>query len=364
MVDRCPKISQRLDSWPNHLLEDAVGLRIAAGLHSMSLKGRLSSNVLSSMYDPKTDTTNAPSQQAINDAVSACIHQHEEEFISWFDRPPQTNEVGRSSLFVGAMQYLHTEHAVSKFDCYEIGSSGGLNLNMPHYNYVFESESPAAGDGGEDDGEGARRRTRVVWGSAASTVEIKPEMRGTVLPPQSTRSPCFQVLRARGCDLNPVDLMDDEEALRMRAFVWCDHTWRLDQLSNAIAIMRGQASPPLITKANAAEWVRENILLQEEDDAYGSEDGVVARVLMHSIVWQYVDEPSRALIREAMEEAGRAATPERPLAWVAVETNRETFNHELSVKLWKGGSNSGPDVDIVLADAQAHGRWIRWLQHH
>jgi hypothetical protein len=38
-----------------------------------------------------------------------------------------------------------------------------------------------------------------------------------------------------------------------------------------------------------------------------------------------------------------------------LETNRETFKHELSVKYWPG-----PDDWHVLAEAHAHGAWIDW----
>jgi hypothetical protein len=39
-----------------------------------------------------------------------------------------------------------------------------------------------------------------------------------------------------------------------------------------------------------------------------------------------------------------------------LETNRETFKHELSIKYWPG-----PDRWHLLAEAQAHGTWVQWL---
>ena len=63
-----------------------------------------------------------------------------------------------------------------------------------------------------------------------------------------------------------------------------------------------------------------------------------------------------------MHEAGKEATPENPIAWVALETNRKTFNHELTVRFWAGeGSSDNIHEPIVLGEAQAHGRWMRWL---
>ena len=57
-----------------------------------------------------------------------------------------------------------------------------------------------------------------------------------------------------------------------------------------------------------------------------------------------------------MAAAGNEATPERPLAWVMLETNRQTFRHELRVKYWPG-----PDDWTLLGEAHAHGAWVSWL---
>jgi hypothetical protein len=56
-----------------------------------------------------------------------------------------------------------------------------------------------------------------------------------------------------------------------------------------------------------------------------------------------------------MEEAGARATAERPLAWIRLETNRETFRHELTVRYWPGGEDA-----VLLSEAHPHGAWIVW----
>ena len=60
----------------------------------------------------------------------------------------------------------------------------------------------------------------------------------------------------------------------------------------------------------------------------------------------------------AQETAGAAATAERPLAWIALETNRETFAHELRVRYWPGGGEA-----VHLANAHPHGAWVEWFGH-
>jgi hypothetical protein len=79
------------------------------------------------------------------------------------------------------------------------------------------------------------------------------------------------------------------------------------------------------------------------------------RVLMHSIVWQYLPDAAQQRIEAAMAAAGANATAETPLAWVSLETNRATFRHELKMRYWPGGEEA-----VLLGEAHAHGAWINW----
>jgi hypothetical protein len=108
-------------------------------------------------------------------------------------------------------------------------------------------------------------------------------------------------------------------------------------------------APPDLVKMDAAEFVRERLAAPQE--------GGVTRALFHSIVWQYLPDATQQAITAAMEEAGERATPDRPLAWIALETNRETFKHELRVRYWPGGAEP-----VKLAEAHPHGAWVEWLE--
>ena len=81
------------------------------------------------------------------------------------------------------------------------------------------------------------------------------------------------------------------------------------------------------------------------------------RMLMHSIVWQYVPEDQQARVTAAIEAAGAKATAERPLAWVALEANRVLHIHEMTVRYWPGG-----DEPSLVTRAHPHGASIEWLQ--
>ena len=82
----------------------------------------------------------------------------------------------------------------------------------------------------------------------------------------------------------------------------------------------------------------------------------VTRVLMHSVVWQYLPVASREQIRIAMDAAGARATVERPLGWVMMEPNRDLHRHEVRVRGWPGDRA----MDLV-ALTHAHGAWIEGL---
>jgi hypothetical protein len=114
------------------------------------------------------------------------------------------------------------------------------------------------------------------------------------------------------------------------------------------AIALATESPPLVEQADAADWVEHRLA---EPQAEG-----VTRVLYHSIVWQYLPPESRSRIEHAMNEAGSRASAERPLAWVQLETNRQTFRHELRVRFWPEGGEWA-----LLGEAHAHGVWVSWF---
>jgi hypothetical protein len=105
--------------------------------------------------------------------------------------------------------------------------------------------------------------------------------------------------------------------------------------------------PPLLERKDAGDFVEERLETPQ--------DPGVTRVLYHSVMWQYLPETTRRSITAAMEQAGAHASVERPLAWVRVETNRETFRHELTVRYWPGGAEP-----VLLSEAHPHGAWIVW----
>jgi hypothetical protein len=80
--------------------------------------------------------------------------------------------------------------------------------------------------------------------------------------------------------------------------------------------------------------------------------------MFHSIMWQYMPASSQNAITAAFEAAGERATPQRPLAWIALETDPATFRHELKVRYWNGSAQDGGTH--LLSHAHPHGAWVEW----
>jgi hypothetical protein len=172
-------------------------------------------------------------------------------------------------------------------------------------------------------------------------MQLVPEWRG---PPPPAGGIGFAGLH--GCDVAPVDLRDPEQLLRLKAYVWPEHRQRFARLEFAASCAR--ASPPDLVGQHADAFVEDRLARPQEAGT--------TRVVMHSIVWQYLGEARQARVTEAIEAAGARATAERPLAWIALEANRVTYQHELVVRFWPGSGEPH-----LLARAHAHGAWVEWL---
>lgn len=299
----------RVRGWQGAPLADALPLRVAGGIHSLHLSA--AEPALGAIYRGER----ADDVALVRDAIAT----HEAALLPWLDGPPQTNEAGRSSNFAAAMLWLAEQGLPARFECLEIGSSAGINLMMDRYAYDL---------GG------------VRVGPEQPVMSFTPEWKGDAPPPGPV-----EIVSLEGCDVSPVDLTDPAQALRLKAYVWPEHTVRFERIEAAIAAAHERA--PDLVQMTAPQFVEAALARPQAEG--------VTRVLMHSIVWQYVPKDQQGRVTAAMEAAGARATPERPLAWVALEANRDTHRHEMVVRYCPGGEEG-----VLLAEAHPHGAWIKW----
>ena len=303
-------VLDRVRAWPGAPLADALPLRLAGGLHSLHLTG--ADPALSAIY---------VGTAGIDDAaiVAAALHVQEAALLPWLDGPPQTNEAGRSSNFIAAMLWLADKGLPPRFQCLEIGSSAGINLMLDRYHYDL---------GG------------VHVGPEAAAMRFVPEWQGEAPPAHD-----IEIVSTKGCDVAPVNLADAAQATRLKAYIWPEHTVRFERMEAAIAEAKMRA--PDLVQMNAADFIEAELAKPQADGT--------TRMLMHSIVWQYVPEDQQERVTAAMEAAGALATPEKPLAWVALEANRVLHVHEMVVRYWPGGESGE-----IVTRAHPHGAWIGW----
>jgi len=300
----------RVRGWQGAPLADALPLRLAGGLHALHLAG--AAPELAPIYRGE------PAEDAA--AIASVIAAQEEALLPWLDGPPQTNEAGRSANFIAAMLWLADRGLPARFQCLEIGSSAGINLMLDRYAYDLGGVQA-----GPDDG----------------VMAFQPEWHGAPPPVRD-----IAIVSTKGCDVAPVDLTDPAQALRLKAYIWPEHRIRFERMD--AAIRAASQKKPALVKATAAAFV-------EAELAEPQEAGTT-RMLMHSIVWQYVPADQQARVTAAMEAAGAKATPERPLAWVQVEADRSVHRHKLTVRYWPGEAE-----EVQLAWSHPHGADVEWI---
>jgi hypothetical protein len=310
-LSRESEVGRRVLDWPGEPTRDALPLRFMGGLHALVRAGK--DEGLAAVFAGETTDP-----AAIATALNAALLAHDAELLPWLDGPPQTNEPGRSGSLMTGLLEIARRHG-PKIELLEIGSSAGLNLLIDRYAFDL---------GG------------TTVGPAGSPVTLTPEWTGPAPQPADV-----EIVSVRGCDIQPLDATDPAVATRLLAYVWPEMPVRFGRMEAAIAMQREK--PVELVHADAADWVEARLA---EPQAAG-----VTRVLMHSVVWQYLPEPVADRIRAAMAAAGACATPDRPLAWVMVEPNRAFAEHVVRVKSWPGAGEA-----TVLATAHAHGAWIKY----
>lgn len=309
---------RRIANWPGLTLKDAMPLRIAGGFHHLLLTG--ADDRLAEVY------SGAITDQAAVDALVLDLTQRfDARLLPWLDGPPQTNEAGRAASIMAGLLWLAQRVRVPRFDLFELGASAGVNTMIDRYFFRL-------GD------------TEV--GPSSSPMRIVPEWRGASPPPPPAG---FAIPSVKGCDIAPINLADPEAALRLKAYVWPDAGERMARIDAAIAL--ASASPPDLVAADAGDFAA---AMLERPAVAGT-----ARVMFHSIMWQYMPAATQAHITAAFEAEGAAATPDAPLGWIALETDPATFRHELRVRLWDGVAHRGEEH--LLSHAHPHGAWVEWL---
>lgn len=289
----------------------SLPLRIAGGLHALVLTGRDAE--LMAVYPP-----HQPDDDALRIAVLTALETHADFLLEWVESPPQTNEVRRSAALIAGARV-----AVAQFPLpvhlSELGASGGLNMMWDHYALELAGKR---------------------YGADMPVLTLSPKWRGAA-PLDVTP----QLASRRGVDLNPLDPQRADHLLRLTAYLWPDQPQRLSLTRAAASVMTAQ-----IDRGDAIDWLARRLSAAPQGQLH---------LIQHSVAWQYFPRDVQARGTALIEAAGARATPERPIAWLAMESDGDTtggVGAAVTLRLWPG------NVTLMLGRADFHGRWIEW-QH-
>ena len=237
--------------------------------------------------------------------------------------PPQTNETRRSIILLpGFCKLVH--QFGQPLHLLELGASAGLNQNWDRFNYQTES-----------------------WQrSGESDVTIRTDWRA---PVPEHHDVDIQVASRAACDLNPVDLSDPDQAMRLKSYTWPDQEERLSRLDAAIRL--AQESDTRVEQADALTWLSERL-------ANRPKSGLT--VIYHSVFLIYPPREVIAAIMDTIRAAGETATEAAPLAWLSYESealfggDRASPKMRARLETWPGGhveTYAESDGHVTYVDA-------------
>jgi hypothetical protein len=310
-------VSRLVGDWPTSPRVDALSLRLAGALHAAALTG--SDAALAAAY-PAADAN--WSMERIWPLALGFMEREEGWVRAFLSSPPQTNETGRATGLASAFMWL-AGRAPQPFYMLELGASAGLNMNWDRFGYAYEP-----------------------WG--------RTDLEPVILTRVSGDLPAWrdiEIASRAACDQNPIDVRDEAERQRLRAYIWADQPERLHRLERAMSVAVQTGAQ--VAKADAAEWIATQL-------HGGLKPGLT--VVYHSLFLQYPPRDTRRLIVETIERVGEAAMAERQLAWVRLEPERDTAGavparYVVSVAHWNGQGRE----ERTLAEADPHGRFLTWI---
>jgi hypothetical protein len=101
-----------------------------------------------------------------------------------------------------------------------------------------------------------------------------------------------------------------------------------------------------VTRADAGEWAAQMLGRPGR--------GRVCRMLVHTIVWQYMPSETQKRVAAAIDSAAAAATEETPFAHFAFEPDGADGTGRMTLTIWPGGRTE------TLGRAHFHGRFAHW----
>lgn len=234
-------------------------------------------------------------------------------------RRVQSNVVRRCAVLLLGLMKVSELFARLSFTNIEIGASAGLTLLWDRFSYEYGSHSTV-------------RNTK-------SSVVVETEIRGRV--PLRAGQSLPEVTSNLGIELDPISDTDEFAMAWLRALIFPEHSDNRVLFDAAVEVAR--LHPPNVIAGDAL-----NMLPALLSDLPGGHPVNI----YHSHTLNQFPVESRDRLDEILREASR----KRPVTRLAFEATPAGYS-DLRLVSYENGNQ----VDaVVLANCEAHGRWIEW----
>lgn len=241
---------------------------------------------------------------------------YREDIISLISRKlVQTNEVRRCAYLYPSFCCIY-EMVKKPLALIEIGTSAGLQLLWDQYKYSYGSDG--------------------IYGNNQSTVHIQSEIISKKKPLLFKNSP--PVAFSRGIDLHISHLGDEEDFMWLKSLIWPEHHERRELFEKAAELLnRNDRS---LIEGDGISLLT-NIAEQAPDDA------VIC--IFHTHVANQLEEEVKHTLINHIKRIGKT---------------RDVFH--LYNNMWDRNLHldfmiNGIETQQIIAEADGHGRWFKWL---
>ncbi len=235
-------------------------------------------------------------------------------------RVTQTNEVARCSYLLLGFELARRERG-RPLALLEVGASAGLNLLFDRYRYDYGAHGTAGPEG--------------------SPVVLAPRILAGA-PPVPDEMP--SVAWRLGIDIRPLDPIDPDDRLWLRALVWPEHQERQDRLERALAL--AAESPVPILAGNAVELLPE---------AAAEAPAEATLVVYHTNTLPYLTTVERERLSTQIAELGAG----RDTVRISGEGPPPAHGFEAALKM--ASYTGAVGTEHVLAHTLQHARGFAWL---
>ncbi|MDG0866228.1 DUF2332 domain-containing protein [Candidatus Lucifugimonas marina] len=269
-------------------------------------------------YPVRFDTDIDP---AVFDHFREFVFDHREQVEELlFTKPVQSNVVRRSAVLLTGLMRISSEVEHRPFVNIEIGASAGLTLLWEQYSYRY-------GDG-------------PVVGNVKSDVEIETELRGSNPFDYSLDMP--SVIDNLGIELDPISDADGSAMDWLRALIFPEHEDNRVLFDSTTKILKN--STPRLIHGDALVILPEMLADLPTDQP--------ANIYHSHTLNQFSPE-----MRKRLDLLLRDASKGRLITRLGFEATPQGYSDLRLIKYENGVQNQ----DVVLANCEAHGRWIDWV---